>query len=159
MVPRTGASSCFFTPSRLALMDAEIRSRWLGWLLFTEPADRPRAEGALRNLYAAAKPQALVARHIFWFDSPLAAGMAVALLNAAHDDTARSLVESIAQKQGQELVERTRAALCERAQRDWDEITAVVGIRPTIARPLWPRQHPDSISLPQRLPVLPDGRG
>src|ERR1051325_2316301 len=114
----------------LALMDAEIRSRWLGSLLSTEPADRARAETALRNLYAAAKPQTLVPAHVFWFDSPLAAGMAVALLKAAHDDTTRSLIEGIArQKQGREVVERTRAALCERAQCDWDEITAVVGPR------------------------------
>jgi hypothetical protein len=127
----------------LALMDAKIRSRWLTSLLSTESAERPRAEAALRNLYAAAKPQALVPAHIFWFDSPFAAGMAVAVLAAAHDNTTRSLVEGLAQqKRGREIVERTRAALCERAQRDWDAITPDMGprlfepysIRHTLAR-------------------------
>jgi hypothetical protein len=127
----------------LALMDAEIRSSWLSSLLSTEPADRRRAEAALRNLYAAARPQALVPAHIFWCDSPFAAAMAIAVLEAAHGDLTRSLVDSIArEKWGREIVERTRAALCERAQCDWDELTSVVGpklfepysIRNTLAR-------------------------
>jgi uncharacterized protein DUF6745 len=56
---------------------SEARADWLTQLLSTAPADRPRAEAAVRGLYRAAgfaEP-----KHFFWFDSPFAATWAVAL--------------------------------------------------------------------------------
>src|SRR6266536_2128369 len=54
------------------------RRRWLAYLLSTEPADRPRAETAVRDLYTAAGLEA--PRCFCWFDSPAAACWAVAAL-------------------------------------------------------------------------------
>jgi hypothetical protein len=54
------------------------RRRWLAYLLSTEPADRPRAERAIHDLYVAAEVEAPF--HFCWFDSPAAACWAVAVL-------------------------------------------------------------------------------
>jgi hypothetical protein len=61
---------------------ADIRAEWLRELLSTAPADRARAEAAVRRLYTAAgfaEP-----RHVIWFDSPFRASWVVALLVAPH---------------------------------------------------------------------------
>jgi hypothetical protein len=57
---------------------AEIRNRWLARLFSTEPADRLRAEAAVRELYLAAgfDPP----RYLLWFDTPFDACWAAVLL-------------------------------------------------------------------------------
>lgn len=125
-------------------MNSDIRSAWLGSLLSTEPADRPRAEAALRDLYAAAMPVGLAPPvHFFWFDSPFQAEWAVNILEAPTDEyTRRHLETAIRGKPGREIVESTRAALCRSARQEWDALTSIVGeklhprdsIRPMLAR-------------------------
>jgi len=125
-------------------VNSQIRSAWLSSLLSTEPADRPRAESALRDLYAATMPAALPPPvHFFWFDSPFQAEWAVNVLAAAHDESMRNeLARAGGAKPVREILENTRAALSQSAQRDWDDLTSIVGeklhprdsIRPMLAR-------------------------
>ena len=62
---------------------SEIRAAWLAQLHSTAPTDRPRAEAAVRALYAAARfPEP---RHFFWFESPCAAAWPVTVLVAEGD--------------------------------------------------------------------------
>ncbi len=66
--------------------------------------------------------------HFFWFDSPFRAAWAVEVLKAPHDKLTRDLLDGEARgKQGREIVEKTRAALCATAGREWDALTAIVG--------------------------------
>jgi hypothetical protein len=116
-----------------------IRDTWLSLLLSTAPADRPRAESALCDVYTYAMPDRTNGLpkpvHFFWFDSPAQAAWAVLALKAAHDDLTRSLLEDIGRlKRGREILEQTRAALCQSAQKEWAELTATVGEKLWVAR-------------------------
>ncbi len=84
------------------------RSRWLAHLLSTEAADRPRAEGAMRDIYAAAgfSPP----HHALWFDSPFDACWANALLTAPHSFIWQRLLAGFGQvKAYREIVSRKTA--------------------------------------------------
>lgn len=114
------------------VVNSGIRAAWLSSLLSTEPADRQRAESALCDLYAAAMPDRSNGLprpvHFFWFDSPSQAAWAVQVLNAPHDTLTQTILDNIGrQKQGREILDSTRAALCQRAQREWGDIAASVG--------------------------------
>jgi len=108
-------------------MSLQIRAAWLSDLLSTEPADRPRAESALRDLYAACGFPS--PGHFFWFDSPFRAAWAVALLSAPHDLLWQRTVEAVSRmKQQRESMDRVRAELCQRAaQPDWEALLAMAG--------------------------------
>jgi uncharacterized protein DUF6745 len=84
---------------------------WLARLLSTDPADRARAETAVRDLYTSAgfaEP-----RHLCWFDSPFAAAWAVALLIEPHHYAWRSLIDAERRsRQGRQAIEAAEAALC-----------------------------------------------
>jgi hypothetical protein len=102
-----------------------IRDGWLAHLLSTEPADRPHAQDAVRDLYAAAgfEPP----RYLFWFDSPFDACWANALLTAPHSAIWPSLLDAFGKvKAYRENLERVRAALCESAaESNWEALLAV----------------------------------
>ena len=105
----------------------EIRAAWLADLLSTTPADRPRAESALRDLYTAAgfaPPE-----HFFWFESPFAAAWAVALLNEPHDFLWQRMLEAVGRnKREREYIDGARAALCRSAAlSDWKSLLAAAG--------------------------------
>jgi hypothetical protein len=107
----------------------KIRAEWLKSLLSTEPADRPRAESALRELYALAglaSPE-----HFFWFDSPFPAAWAVGLLSEPHDFIWQRIIADVSRrKREREYIERVRASLCESAgQPDWKTLLATTGDR------------------------------
>jgi len=78
---------------------APIREEWFRRLLSTEPADRAIAEAAVRDLYAAtgfAPPQ-----HCCWFESPLAASWAVALLIEAQHPVIGQLLKTARRTSGE----------------------------------------------------------
>ena len=106
---------------------SEIRAQWIGRLLSTEPAERPRAEAALCELYSAAALDP--PRHFFWFDSPLMAAWAVALLTEPYDFLWQQIFRDIdRRKLERESVERARAALCQSAgQSDWKSVVDTAG--------------------------------
>jgi hypothetical protein len=89
----------------------DLRARWLTHLLSTDAADRPVAESSVQALYMAAgfaPPQ-----HVLWFDSPLAASAAVALLIESQQPVWRNLLGSVRQRRGErEQLERASAQLC-----------------------------------------------
>ncbi len=116
---------------------SEIRAAWLAQLLSTEPADRPRAESAVRRLYAAAgfaEP-----RHFLWFDSPFEASWAVALLVGPHNQLWRDRFTSRgASRDEKERADKTRANLTARLRiTDWNQMPATVG-RPRGGNLTWP---------------------
>jgi hypothetical protein len=88
----------------------EARQRWLAQLFSTDAADRPQAEHAVGDLYAAAglpEPTSFV-----WFDSPFAASWAVALLVEPHHSVWRDQLNAARRSRGlREHVERAEAAL------------------------------------------------
>ena len=86
------------------------RPVWLARLFSTEPADRGRAEAAIRNLYASAGFAA--PRHLCWLDSPFAAAWAVALLIEPHHYAWRPLIEAARRsRDGRTAIEAAEAAL------------------------------------------------
>src|ERR1044071_7312038 len=106
---------------------SEIRAAWLAQLLSTEPADRPRAESAVRRLHAAAgfaEP-----RRVLWFESPFEASWAVALLAAPHYQTWRDRFSSRkATRDERDRAEQMRATLSERLEIvDWNQMPAIAG--------------------------------
>jgi hypothetical protein len=105
----------------------EIRAEWLASLLSTEPADRPRTESALRDLYSLA--DLAPPEHFFWFDSPFWAAWAVALLSEPHDSIwQRTIADVSRRKREREFIDRVRASLCESAgQPDWKTLLATAG--------------------------------
>jgi len=88
---------------------SERRAKWLEQLLSTAPADRARAEAAVRRLYRAADlPEP---RHVLWFDSPFSASWVVALLVAPHHQLWAQRFSSGASRNDQEQLDRARSAL------------------------------------------------
>jgi hypothetical protein len=105
----------------------EIRSRWLAQLLSTEPADRPQAHAAVRDLYTAAgfEPP----RYVFWFDSPFDACWANVLLTAPYSSIWPQMLAGLSQVRAyREKIEQARAQLCETAaEKNWDTLLATIG--------------------------------
>ncbi|MGO9262401.1 MAG: DUF6745 domain-containing protein [Bryobacteraceae bacterium] len=106
---------------------AEIRAAWLAQLFSTEPADRPRAQAAVAGLYAALGLPA--PRHFLWFDGPLDAAWAAALLIArtGHpwDVILRLPDRTAAQRATMERIrEHLRHAM---AAPDWPGVLAAAG--------------------------------
>ena len=106
---------------------AEIRAEWLPHLLSTNPADRPRAESAVRRFYTAAgfaEP-----RHVLWFDSPADASWAVAVLIAPHHQLwSQRLAPSSLSRDDRPRVDRARSALgTALGLADWNAVLAAVG--------------------------------
>jgi len=88
---------------------SERRARWLAQLLSTAPADRPRAEVAVRRLYSAAeRPEP---RRMLWFDSPFSASWVVALLIAPYHQLWSQRLSSGLSRTDREHLDRARAAL------------------------------------------------
>ena len=88
---------------------SELRSTWLEQLLSTAPADRPRAEAAVRRLYRAvdlAEP-----RGILWFDSPFRASWVIALLIAPYHQLWSQRLSSGLSRNDLEQLDRARSAL------------------------------------------------
>jgi hypothetical protein len=102
----------------------DIRARWLAHLFSTEPADRPRAEAALRELYAAAgfDPP----RYLLWFDTPFDACWAVALLIETDRPAWQQMLAKAALiESNRQMIERIRASLVEQmAQSNWEGVAA-----------------------------------
>ncbi len=123
------------------------RRRWLGYLLSTEPVDRPRAETAIRGLYAAAELDA--PRSFCWFESPAAACWAVAVLiepRRAH--WAEILTAARRSAPDRERIEHARAALCTCcAQPSWETVIATMG-PPLGMRMQQPPQLPERMIQP-----------
>jgi hypothetical protein len=79
-------------------------------LLSTAPADRARAEAAVRRLYDVAGFEA--PQHIVWFDSPFAASWAVALLAAPHQQQwAQQLASKSLSASDRDRIEAARAVV------------------------------------------------
>ena len=88
---------------------SELRSKWLEQLLSTAPADRPRAEAAVRRLYVAAEfPEP---RRILWFASPFSASWVVALLIAPHHQLWSQRLSSGLSRNDRDQLDRARSAL------------------------------------------------
>src|SRR5688572_8619371 len=106
---------------------AEVRASWLAHLHSTAPADRARAEAAVRALYAAAGfPEP---RHFFWFDSPCAASWAVAALVPRTDvSSSQLLAPNVLSAQDRERLERVRKSMREHlGVATWDEVVSAIG--------------------------------
>jgi hypothetical protein len=112
-------------------MLTETQSRWLKYLLSTEPSDRPRAETALSVWY----PEILKRpspRHFFWFDSPERAGWAVKLLESAKERMWQAFVDQESStREGRLFMESLRTELCDKAGLEWDQLTQVAGMHRT----------------------------
>jgi hypothetical protein len=84
---------------------------WIARLLSTEPADRPRAEAAVRDLYRSAGFD--TPRHLIWFDSPFAASWAVALLIEPHHAIWHNLIDAERRsRRGSQAVNSATDAIC-----------------------------------------------
>ena len=106
---------------------AETRAAWLAQLHSTEPADRPRAEAAVRRLYAAAGfPEP---KHVLWFDSPCAASWPVAVLAAEGNRVWTPLLApSALSRDDKHKPDRARSELTGRlGSPDWKTTVAAVG--------------------------------
>jgi hypothetical protein len=116
------------------------RVAWLKLLFSTEPADRPRAESGVRDLYAASgfPPP----RYFLWFDSPFDAAWAVAMLDAKHDDTwGRIIGEATRSPTQRQKMESVQADICRRlAEADWPGACASIGLPFNCLSPDRPRQ-------------------
>jgi len=89
----------------------DVQQTWLARLLSTEPAERPRAEAALRDLYVSAGFAA--PRHLCWFDSPFAAAWSVAVLIEPNHYAWRPLIEAERRsRKGRASIEAAEAAIC-----------------------------------------------
>jgi hypothetical protein len=88
---------------------SQIRADWLRQLLSTVPADRHRAEAAVKRLYVAADfPEP---RHFLWFDSPFRASWVVALLIAPHHHLWSPKLSAGLSRTEREQLDRARASL------------------------------------------------
>jgi len=88
---------------------SELRAKWLEQLLSTAPADRARAEAAVRRLYQAADlPEP---RHFLWFDSPFSASWLVALLIAPYHQLWSQKLSTGLSRNDREQLDRARSAL------------------------------------------------
>jgi uncharacterized protein DUF6745 len=88
----------------------QLSVAWLARLLSTEPADRVRAETAVRDLYVSAGFAG--PRHLWWFDSPFAASWAVALLIEPHSYAWRPLIDAERRsRQGRTSIEEAEGAI------------------------------------------------
>lgn len=99
---------------------------WLAQLFSTEPADRSRAEAAVRDLFRAAgfEPP----RYQVWFDSPFEASWTVALLIAPHSALWRQTLEAARSAPALRKMEQARAQLCQSlAEPDWAGALAAAG--------------------------------
>ena len=104
---------------------ADIRAEWLEHLLSTSPADRPRAESAVRRLYRAAGFEE--PRHVVWFDSPVAASWAVALLAAPRHQLWSERLASLS-RDDRARADQARSALgAALGLADWNAVVAAVG--------------------------------
>src|SRR5687767_2729947 len=91
--------------------DRDRRQRWLTRLFSTEPADRPRAEAAVRDLYTSAGLRA--PHHLVWFDSPFAASWALAVLLESQHSSWRDLIGAARKsRDSRPSIEAAEAALC-----------------------------------------------
>lgn len=128
---------------------SEIRSRWLAQLLSTEPADRPQAQAAVREIYAAAGFE--TPRYVFWFDSPFDACWANALLSAPHSSIWPQMLAGLAQiRTHREKIEQVRAQLCgSAAENNWDALVGAVG------RPMGSHTGPPKGPLPPGTTNIP----
>src|SRR5688500_7144590 len=110
----------------------EVRSEWLAQVMSTVPADRPRAEGAVRRLYVAAgfaEP-----KHMIWFDSPCAASWPIALLVESHDFTWKATFTSGLSKDDRARADKARAALGGRlGWKNWAAAQTAVGAPRTMS--------------------------
>ena len=107
---------------------AQIRASWLDQLHSTAPADRTRAEAAVRRLYAAAGfPEP---RHFFWYRSPNEAAWPVTLLFADGDRALTPLLAPAALSPDER--QRQDAARTELGRHlgtpDWKATVAAVGV-------------------------------
>lgn len=104
-----------------------IRANWLSRLVSSEPADRPQAESALRDLYAAACLP--VPGYFFWFDSPFQAALAMILLTAPKDHFFGQIVAALDRKtRDRQELDQVRGQLCRAAsQADWKALSRVTG--------------------------------
>jgi hypothetical protein len=123
--------------------NTDIRDKWIRTLFSTIAADRPQAEAAVRDLYLAAgfqKP-----RHLIWFDSPLQASWAVALLLRPHSSIWQQLLASTERTpSGRETLDRVRKQVCQQVgPPDWDAAVTEVGL---------PLGHQGSTRLFTRIP-------
>ena len=106
---------------------AQVRASWLAHLHSTAPADRTRAEAAVRALYAAAGfPEP---RHFFWFDSPCAASWAVAALVPKADvSSSHLLAPNVLSAQERERLEGVRKSMREQlGAAGWNEVISAIG--------------------------------
>src|SRR5262245_62513074 len=108
--------------------NTEIRDKWISTLFSTVAADRPQAEAAVSDLYLAAgfqKP-----RHRLWFESPLQASWAVALLLRPHSSIWQQLLASTERTpSGREALDRVRKQVCQQVgSPDWDTAVTEVGL-------------------------------
>ena len=93
------------------MLDDRIRKKWLDRLLSTDPADRPRAEAAVRSLYASASLPP--PRYLGWFDSPFAASWAIGVLLESRDRSWRDLIGAARNSRGSRpSIDAAEAALC-----------------------------------------------
>lgn len=104
-----------------------IRADWLSSLLSSEPADRPQAESALRDLYDAAGLS--VPGYFFWFDSPFKATLAMMLLGAPNDYLFRQMVAALDRKtRDRQELNDVRGQLRRAAgQPDWEALVRLTG--------------------------------
>ena len=119
---------------------SDNRADWLKLLFSTEPADRPRAESAIRDVYTASGlPQP---RYFLWFDSPFNAAWTVAMLLARHDDIwARIIQEASRAPSQRQKMEEVQAEVCRRlAEADWPGACSAIGPPCDVLSPEHPRQ-------------------
>ena len=107
---------------------AETHAGWLRLLFSTEPADRPRAESGVRDLYASCGLAGL--RYFLWFDSPVDAAWTVAMLLANHGDPwARIIREASRLAAQRQKMEAVQADICRRlAEPDWLGVSSSMGL-------------------------------
>jgi hypothetical protein len=106
---------------------SEIRAAWLKHLFSTEPAGRPRAQAAVAGLCAALGLPA--PRYFLWFDGPLDAAWAAALLLEPGGDPWRVIMRQAERTAAQRpTMERIRRRLIHSlAQPDWPGVLAAAG--------------------------------
>jgi hypothetical protein len=123
------------------------RRRWRAYLLSTEPADRPRAEAVIRDLYVAAGLDA--PRYFCWFDSPAAACWAVAVLIESRQAHWADILAAARRSAGdRERIAGARQALCACcSQPGWELVVATIG-SPLGMRMQYPPQLPAGLIQP-----------
>ena len=106
----------------------KIRNEWIKTLFSTVAADRPHAEGAVVDLYLAAGLQK--PKYLLWFDSPLQASWAVALLLKPHSSIWQQLLANTERtSSGREQLDRARKQVCQQVgSPDWDAAATEVGL-------------------------------